>query len=71
MIGEETCTICLNEFEDDEQCHCLDECNHKFHTKCIISWFRTASTCPNCRDNTKDMVNQIHLRCMLEQMGMS
>ena len=56
---EETCTICLNDFDDDEQCHTLDECNHKFHTKCIINWFRTASTCPNCRDNTKDMVNQI------------
>jgi hypothetical protein len=59
MIGEETCTICLNEFGEDEQCHYLDECNHKFHTKCIISWFRKASTCPNCRDNTVDEIKHI------------
>ena len=59
MIEEETCSICLNEFGEDEQCHCLDECNHKFHTKCIISWFRKASTCPNCRDNTVDEIKHI------------
>ena len=57
--GEETCSICLNEFGEDEQYHTLDECNHKFHTKCIINWFRTASTCPNCRDNTVDEINHI------------
>ena len=59
MIEEETCSICLNEFGEDEQCHCLDECNHKFHTKCIINWFRKASTCPMCRDNTVDEINHI------------
>ncbi len=56
---EETCSICLNEFGEDEQCHCLDECNHKFHTKCIVSWFRKASTCPMCRDNSVEEIKEI------------
>ncbi len=56
---EETCSICLNEFEENDQCHCLDECNHKFHTKCIVSWFRKASTCPMCRDNTVEEIKEI------------
>jgi len=55
---EENCSICLNKF-GEEECHNLDECNHKFHTKCIVSWFRKASTCPNCRDNTIDEIKNI------------
>lgn len=54
-----TCSICLNDFGEEEQSHCLDGCNHKFHTKCIVSWFRKASTCPNCRDNTVEELAQI------------
>tara|TARA_Y100000389_G_scaffold163976_2_gene167497 strand:+ start:5003 stop:5494 length:492 start_codon:yes stop_codon:yes gene_type:complete len=57
--AEETCSICLNDFNNEEQHHCLDECNHKFHTKCIVSWFRKASTCPNCRDNSVDEIKHI------------
>ena len=55
---EENCSICLNKF-GEEECHKLDECNHKFHTKCIINWFRKASTCPNCRDNTYETSKNI------------
>jgi hypothetical protein len=51
-MSDITCTICLNNFEDDDQCYILPYCSHKFHTKCIINWFRKGSTCPICRDNT-------------------
>ena len=26
-------------------------CNHKFHTKCIITWLSKKDTCPICRNN--------------------
>ena len=53
---EPRCTICQEEFSEiDEICgtstYKLDECGHKFHTKCIINWFRQGNkNCPNCGD---------------------
>ena len=43
------CGICLDRI--DEGTYKILSCSHKFHTKCIIDWFRRASTCPCCRNN--------------------
>ena len=48
---ENTCSICLVEYNINDQTHTLDACGHKFHTKCIVDWFRRASSCPCCRNN--------------------
>ena len=46
----ETCPICCEVMEGESNTHTL-ECKHKFHTGCIMKWFRQgASTCPTCRD---------------------
>ena len=58
-MSEDTCSICLGSYEDDEDTYILEACNHKFHTKCIINWFRQASSCPCCRDNTVEQFNAI------------
>jgi hypothetical protein len=43
------CSICLSELGDNE--YTLD-CNHTFHTKCIVEWFRKSKgNCPLCNDN--------------------
>jgi Fe2+ transport system protein B len=43
---EEECLIC---YDCEGEMHEL-ECGHKFHTECIISWFRSGKTeCPYCR----------------------
>ena len=54
---EERCSICQEEFNDIDELygkttHKLEECGHKFHTNCIISWFRQTerTACPNCGD---------------------
>ena len=42
------CSICLE--ESDMQMYTLPECNHTFHTNCILAWFRKGSkTCPLCK----------------------
>lgn len=42
----EECLIC---YDCEGEMHEL-ECGHKFHTGCIISWFRSGKTeCPYCR----------------------
>ena len=46
-----SCCICLQPCAAPEDTHAL-ECGHRFHTGCIISWFRTrgsAGSCPVCR----------------------
>lgn len=41
------CSICYEPF-NDSQSYTL-ECNHKYHTNCIVKWFRNdKSSCPLC-----------------------
>jgi hypothetical protein len=47
----DNCGICQYPLDSNEnrQIYCLKECNHSFHTDCIISWFRTRNNrCPLC-----------------------
>lgn len=45
------CPICLSTMDEPDKIYKLD-CNHKFHTDCIIEWFRKSKgNCPCCMDN--------------------
>ena len=45
-IEEDICSICYETFEKQSW---ILECNHKFHTECIMKWFRNDnSSCPLC-----------------------
>ena len=49
-----TCVICTENLEG-ENVHTLPECNHQFHTQCIISWFQQGThtkVCPLCRSES-------------------
>ena len=54
-MEKDCCSICLENFNDNNQYYNLD-CNHTFHTKCIIDWFRTndQKSCPICRNKPKN-----------------
>ena len=46
---KELCSICFGEMTSEDS-HTLEECDHRFHTKCILKWFRSKQdTCPLCR----------------------
>ena len=50
---EHKCMICLDVIRESYNLYSL-ECSHKYHTKCIIDWFRSGSkTCPLCNDIPK------------------
>ena len=53
----EECMICKEELLCS-QCYTLPECNHTYHTNCLITWFRNGdSRCPYCGNkgiNNKD-----------------
>ncbi|XP_050211890.1 RING-H2 finger protein ATL51-like [Mercurialis annua] len=46
---EETCPICLSEFEDGEDLRALPECLHAYHLACIDMWLYSHLNCPVCR----------------------
>ena len=49
--NENLCSICLENI-NNEQNYTLPECNHCFHTNCIIHWFRLGNTnCPYCNND--------------------
>ena len=45
-MNEDLCVICLSTLNEDDTYNL--SCNHKFHTKCIIDWFRSESSKGNC-----------------------
>lgn len=44
----DTCAICIEPFSSKNTNIILD-CGHKFHSSCIITWFKKELTCPICR----------------------
>ena len=43
------CAICLEKLCTDN-CYTISECDHTFHTKCLLTWWRKEHRCPLCRD---------------------
>ncbi|XP_047321799.1 E3 ubiquitin-protein ligase RING1 [Impatiens glandulifera] len=49
LVEGTECSVCLNEFEEDETLRLLPKCSHAFHIPCIDTWLRSHTNCPNCR----------------------
>ena len=45
---DETCTICLDNYEKNDEITELD-CGHIYHYKCIYQWVQSKKSCPLCR----------------------
>ncbi|CAA7017343.1 unnamed protein product [Microthlaspi erraticum] len=46
----ESCRICQDEFDGDDEVRCLRNCVHVFHKTCIDRWIHDVKmTCPLCR----------------------
>ncbi|CAD6272451.1 unnamed protein product [Miscanthus lutarioriparius] len=43
------CAICIAEFADGDEGRLLPRCGHRFHVRCVDTWFRFHTTCPLCR----------------------
>ncbi|PRQ21342.1 putative transcription factor C2H2 family [Rosa chinensis] len=49
LIEGTECSVCLNEFHEDEMLRLLPKCSHAFHMNCIDTWLRSHTNCPLCR----------------------
>lgn len=49
LVEGTECSVCLNEFQEDETLRLLPKCNHAFHIPCIDTWLRSHTNCPLCR----------------------
>ena len=60
--ANEECMICKDELVCG-QCYTLPECNHTYHTHCLVSWFRNGdSRCPYCGNKGINNKNDKTLR---------
>ena len=53
---EEICAICLDNINTSTT-YTLEECNHKFHSTCLIESLRVNIGCPLCRGQTNNENN--------------
>ncbi|KAL3617297.1 hypothetical protein CASFOL_038842 [Castilleja foliolosa] len=49
LIESTDCSVCLSEFQEDENLRLMPKCNHAFHVMCIDTWLRSHTNCPMCR----------------------
>jgi len=57
-IGQsESCTICLGDYESDEELRLLP-CGHCFHAECVDAWLQINSICPMCKVDVYDLYLQ-------------
>ena len=47
--GDTTCSICLSEYEQDDEIRRMPTCDHAFHAACIDEWLLLNASCPVCR----------------------
>lgn len=50
-LGEETCSICCDEYKADDHLLSLP-CGHHFHRHCVTHWLYQKNCCPVCRSKT-------------------
>lgn len=56
---ERKCSICLTDFEDDQEIRFL-ACFHRFHQTCIDDWLIHNAKCPLCKKDLKSLMREMH-----------
>lgn len=49
---EDACPVCMDSLDSGDDVHSLEDCGHRFHSRCIIGWLQRGHlSCPTCRTN--------------------
>ncbi|TQE09461.1 hypothetical protein C1H46_004954 [Malus baccata] len=66
QVLEETCSVCLVDFEEDDLVSQLGKCGHVFHVDCIERWIESSHfSCPICRS----LFFNIHFVLLISRQG--
>ncbi|AET00504.1 putative transcription factor C2H2 family [Medicago truncatula] len=57
LYNESCCSICIQDFENEELVRLLPKCSHIFHLECIDKWLVQQGSCPICRTYVPDHIN--------------
>ncbi|KAM7253368.1 hypothetical protein ACFE04_025986 [Oxalis oulophora] len=49
FVNDTLCSVCLGDYQADDQLQQIPACGHTFHMECIDSWLVNHTTCPLCR----------------------
>ncbi|CAN8302096.1 unnamed protein product [Cochlearia groenlandica] len=55
-IDDDTCHICLSEYEPKDTIRTIPTCQHCFHVHCIDAWLKLNGTCPVCRNSPEQIL---------------
>ena len=47
-LTNSNCTVCMEDYNHNENTCVLKNCKHVFHKGCIDKWIQTKQICPNC-----------------------
>ncbi|XVE58066.1 hypothetical protein DITRI_Ditri04bG0140500 [Diplodiscus trichospermus] len=50
-LNDNTCPICLSEYQPKETLRTIPTCSHYFHSSCIDEWLKMNASCPLCRNS--------------------
>ncbi|XP_040985813.1 NEP1-interacting protein-like 1 [Juglans microcarpa x Juglans regia] len=53
------CSICLQDFKEQDPVRELPNCGHLFHQYCIDKWLTRQGTCPLCREHVSDEIDAL------------
>ena len=71
-----TCSICLDEYDDDSEIVVMKNCNHAFHKFCLQHWMiqQRRESCPYCRQSfqlTQEVTNEEILEVLASKVNWS
>lgn len=55
----DTCSICLEEFVENQVLLQLPVCRHNFHENCVQEWLNLNSVCPYCRSDIRQNLREV------------
>ena len=70
---DEKCPICLDKLDDGRTngIYTIAECNHKFHSDCLIEWWKNGiMSCPLCRNEYNGVCNLKSKVSIFRKMGL-
>ncbi|KAK8340766.1 hypothetical protein V6Z11_A08G121400 [Gossypium hirsutum] len=53
--NDNTCPICLSEYQAKEMIRTIPDCEHYFHAVCIDEWLKLNAACPLCRNTPQTL----------------